>query len=376
METLSPVDAQALHRSIQQLYSFHQLDSFQLGALDIINQLVPSDFPCFNTTNLATRQISGTFQPDFSGWSSEMTQVMLENFGEHPIVQRMPLTLSGAYKISDFINPQEFYRLEGLYQQHLGLFGIEDQMVYFLPTASLVGQSGDSQSPAPLISFALHRPERSFTERDRLVLNLLRPHLAQAYNNLQYLQTVQQSASQLQQSLDCLGVIVLNATGQIQSLPPQAARWLHTYFTPSTSPRQLPDRLWSWVKHQINGFTQPSDLPQAFAPLHVQLADRQLSIRLVLEQPGARYLLLLEEQALSPAPCLAVLGLSPRETELLGWVMQGTDNPAIASHMGISLGTVRKHLENLYRKLGASSRAEAIAAAIAKLGLFNFLPLR
>jgi DNA-binding CsgD family transcriptional regulator len=375
METLTPVDAQALHRSIQQLYTFHQLDTFQLGALDIINQLVPSDFPCFHTTNLATRQITSTFQPDFPGWTSEMTRVMLENFGEHPIIQHMPLTLSGAYKISDFIKPQELYRLEGFYQQHLGLFGIEDQMVYFLPPADPVGRSGDPQPPAPLSSFALHRPERSFTERDRLMLNLLRPHLAQAYSNLQHLQTVQQSAHQLQKSLDCLGVIVLDATGHIQSLPPQAARWLHTYFTPSTSPRQLPDRLWSWVKHQIHRLSSAAHLPTATAPLCVQLADQQLSIRLTIEQVGARYLLLLEERPISPVYALEALGLSARETELLRWVMQGEDNAAIAAHMGISLGTVRKHLENLYRKLDATSRADAMSRVLRKLGLFNSSPL-
>jgi DNA-binding NarL/FixJ family response regulator len=55
--------------------------------------------------------------------------------------------------------------------------------------------------------------------------------------------------------------------------------------------------------------------------------------------------------------------------------MQGKDNPTIAKTMGITTATVRKHLENLYRKLGVTSRAEAIAHTLGKLGLLNSLPL-
>jgi DNA-binding NarL/FixJ family response regulator len=37
----------------------------------------------------------------------------------------------------------------------------------------------------------------------------------------------------------------------------------------------------------------------------------------------------------------------------------------------LSLGTVRKHLENIYRKLDVQSQSEAIAYAIEKLGLLD-----
>jgi predicted ArsR family transcriptional regulator len=41
---------------------------------------------------------------------------------------------------------------------------------------------------------------------------------------------------------------------------------------------------------------------------------------------------------------------------------------SIASQLSINISTVRKHLENIYQKLGVQSRTEAIAQALTKLG--------
>lgn len=60
----------------------------------------------------------------------------------------------------------------------------------------------------------------------------------------------------------------------------------------------------------------------------------------------------------------AALGrLSPREREILEQVAEGRTNAEIAWELGISAETVRKHLENLYAKLGAHNRTGAVAAA-------------
>jgi DNA-binding CsgD family transcriptional regulator len=375
MEILTFQDTQSLQQGIQKIYSLHDSHTFGIDILAIVNQFVPSEIPSLSSTNLQTAKVSLLFQPDFSGLTPEMENVIHEHFGEHPIVQNMPQTLTGAYKISDFLSTTEFHRLEGLYQQYLGLFDIEEQMTFFLPDVSSGTSSHYSQPKAALIGFALNRLQRNFTERDRLILNFLRPHLAQSYANIQHYKPIQQDLHQLQQSFNCLGLVVLDADICVQSIAPQAALWLKTYFTSSTSPRHLPDHLRSWIKHQITNLTAPSELPKPCPPLRIQLPDRELTIRLIIEQIGSRYLLLLEEQALDQSLALEILGLSQRETELLNWVMQGKDNQTIAKTMGITIGTVRKHLENLYRKLGVTSRAEAIAHTLGKLGLLNSLPL-
>ena len=61
--------------------------------------------------------------------------------------------------------------------------------------------------------------------------------------------------------------------------------------------------------------------------------------------------------------------LTPRELEVLSAVADGLTNKEIARALGISLHTVKFHLESLMRKLGASSRAGALAKAM-RLNLF------
>ena len=65
--------------------------------------------------------------------------------------------------------------------------------------------------------------------------------------------------------------------------------------------------------------------------------------------------------------------LTPRETEVLAAAAKGMSNKEIARELGISLHTVKFHLESLTRKLHAQGRTEAVAKAIG-LGLLQ--PLR
>ena len=53
--------------------------------------------------------------------------------------------------------------------------------------------------------------------------------------------------------------------------------------------------------------------------------------------------------------------LSPRELEILAFVRGGRSTQEIASALWVSPSTVRKHLENVYGKLGVHSRTEAVA---------------
>jgi DNA-binding CsgD family transcriptional regulator len=55
--------------------------------------------------------------------------------------------------------------------------------------------------------------------------------------------------------------------------------------------------------------------------------------------------------------------LTPRQTNLLHLVAAGRTNTQIARRLGISEGTVRTHLENIYERLNVSSRTAAVTRA-------------
>jgi DNA-binding NarL/FixJ family response regulator len=368
MKTLSSEDTRHLHAGIQQLYTLHDFDTFGVNALSIVDRLVPGDIPEFHLTNLRTRQISSNFLPNFLGFTPAMKKVMQQHFGEHPIAQQMPSTLDGVHKISDFISRQEFHSLEGLYQQFLRLLDTEDQMVFFLPNIEPIRNKLLGIEPT-MVGFSTHRCWGKFTERDRSILSILRPHLTQAYNNTQHYHQLQQERDRVQQSLNHLGAIVLDGDLQIKTIAPQIVIWLETYFPKSTCSRQLPDHLRSWVQYQISCLAIDSHLSNTCLPLRIQQAGRELTIRLVVELKAAQYLLLFAEHTLASLNSLVLLGLSQRETEVLALLIQGKDNKAIATELSVHSSTIRKHLENIYAKWGVKSRTEAIAKALIKIGL-------
>jgi predicted ATPase/DNA-binding CsgD family transcriptional regulator len=56
-------------------------------------------------------------------------------------------------------------------------------------------------------------------------------------------------------------------------------------------------------------------------------------------------------------------GMTEREVEVLRHIAAGGSNRAIAERLSLSVRTVERHIENLYRKIGARSKAEATAYA-------------
>lgn len=63
--------------------------------------------------------------------------------------------------------------------------------------------------------------------------------------------------------------------------------------------------------------------------------------------------------------------LSSREREVLQKLTEGDDNSAIASSLKIAPNTVEKHLTNIYKKLGITSRTEAAIWWLEKGGDFR-----
>jgi DNA-binding NarL/FixJ family response regulator len=55
--------------------------------------------------------------------------------------------------------------------------------------------------------------------------------------------------------------------------------------------------------------------------------------------------------------------LSDREETVIELVSKGYVNKQIAEELYISIDTVKKHLQNIYRKLGATNKIEALRKA-------------
>jgi DNA-binding CsgD family transcriptional regulator len=152
--------------------------------------------------------------------------------------------LRSIIKITDFYSTRQWHST-GMYADHDQLFGVEHCLMLCLPEAP----QGTTAGPERHVRLYLSRgPGPDFSERDRALLTLLRPHLHQAY-------------------LDA-------------------------------------------------------------------------------------------ERRRHPVP-----RLTPRQKDLLRLLAAGHTNTQIARRLGISEGTVRTHLENIYERLGVSSRTAAVTRA-------------
>ena len=98
-------------------------------------------------------------------------------------------------------------------------------------------------------------------------------------------------------------------------------------------------------------------LPTQASADQIDAALRAVAAGLSVHMPRiARFSPLEEDEAPSP--------LTPRELEILIALSEGLSNKAIARRFDISQHTVKFHAESIFRKLRATSRADAVARGL------------
>jgi DNA-binding CsgD family transcriptional regulator len=176
---------------------------------------------------------------------------------------------------------------------------------------------------------------RDFTERDRAVLNTLRPYLAHLYAAAQTKRHLREALALEEAS--GTAVVFLEANDRVGFASAPARELIGRYFGETGA--RLPEPLASWLRERRRAVDEP---------LRLDADERSLVVELV---DGA---LLLEERQRLPQ-------LTTREREILNLVAEGRTNAEIAERLWVSPATVRKHLENVFAKLGVHTRTAAAA---------------
>jgi len=244
---------------------------------------------------------------------------------EHPVCVRHQQGDFRALKLSDFVTTAQLHNLP-VYDAWFKPLEIERELNVAIPSPLWHTKT-----------FLFDRcGGRDFTERDRLVLDRLQPHLARLWRAARTRRLLGSAMSALGQAdeHDTRGVLLLGAAGEIEFASPPSLRLLREYF-PQTPADQAPLLVVDWLA---------SGAPR---PLLRCLDGRRLTIE---HSNGA---LLLEERR-------EEVRLTAREREVLSWVARGKTNVEIAELLWLAPSTVRKHLENVYAKLNVSSRTAAV----------------
>lgn len=126
------------------------------------------------------------------------------------------------------------------------------------------------------------------------------------------------------------------------------------------------------LPHHVAGITINRDVD--FSEPEITVA-RLLGPHIALAHLHAQRLTALREMQKQPAPSADQihhdLGLTPREAEVLHWIVQGKRDAEISQIIGSGVRTVSSHVRNILAKLGAETRTAAASEAVRLIHLKN-----
>jgi DNA-binding CsgD family transcriptional regulator len=239
-------------------------------------------------------------------------------------------TIAGrAVKFSDLLSLRKLRRMD-LHAYVCRPLGIDYVMKLFLPPRDGVAAV-----------FVFDRGGRDFGERDRMMLELLQPHLG----SLNVVARNRRVLAALEANQDnTRRLVVLARDGSVDFAGRDARAMLRRYFA-GDADRALSEALRAWNRSESKRLDEDR-LASPSRPLTVERGDRRLVVHQIAEG------LFLQEE---------VASLTRREQEILDLVDKGRSNAEIAASLWISPSTVGKHLEHAYQKLGVRSRTAALA---------------
>ncbi len=361
MEHLRLGDVRSVNRFLRKGYAIRDVADVPGHVATGLQEVVPAAAISYNEVDPLRRRMRATVQPESTRWLREGERIFAQHLHQHPMLTHYRRTGDGgALKISDFLSRRQFHQL-GLYQDYYRLVGTEYQISITLP------------DPRSLVmAFALSRGHRDFSERDRTVLDLVRPHLVQVRRTAEAVAGLQRELDLLQRAVDerGLGVVALDRDGRVLLMTGLARHGLEERFGRRACANQrLPTEVAQWVASQCSSLAVRDDVRPPLRPCVLDAPHGRLTIHLTLgEGESGLVFLYLEREPLSPTgEVVTIPWLTPREAEVLGWVARGKTNSAIGIILGISEKTVDKHLQHVFVKLGVETRTAAAAVAFQRL---------
>lgn len=175
---------------------------------------------------------------------------------------------------------------------------------------------------------------------------------------------------QARNALDAFGfasITVRVSDGKLMWQTPLARELLLRYY--GTAAPQTPEPVLKWLRRHVLDVAALVEPPR----LHIEDGAKRLTFRLHQQtgdsEGGGDWLIIMQE--VSDESVIEAMSLSfkltPREAEVLYWVVKGKINRDIGDILGTSPMTVKKHLERVFAKLGVETRTAAAGMAMSRI---------
>jgi DNA-binding CsgD family transcriptional regulator len=185
MAPLTSTHLLRLTGALEELYALGPVERFPARVLAATDRVIGCESASYNEIDIATGNHRVLAEPHELA-TADSIEVFGAHLHEHPVIAHYATTGDArSHMVSDFLRPRELRRL-GLYANLFAPLGIEDQLSTTMPTM-----------PAThVIGVALNRGKQGFSEHDRALLDLLRPHVLTAHSNaLRYSAALEAAAS-------------------------------------------------------------------------------------------------------------------------------------------------------------------------------------
>ncbi|MGB0114538.1 MAG: helix-turn-helix transcriptional regulator [Ilumatobacteraceae bacterium] len=311
------------------------------AVLTLLRELIPCASASFNDLALAAGDFRYVIDPaDQRELAVRLKPAFDRHAAEHPlIVLSATVPYSGALRFCDVPDGDRLTET-ALYREFYEPFGIRHQLVIQLPSP-----------PDVVVGFALNRSadQGEFSDRDVAVLNSLGAHLAMHHRRVIDAERAQvmdeghgADAGWALLTVRADGVVEASSSSAVLAelagagpLPEAVVDLLPTFGDDETEPRRhdvmIDDRRWRCVVHPV------------------PVGPTVLLVRCLGDE--------------SPVTASLVdLGLTARQIEVaVALARSGAGNAQLARQLDISEGTVKKHLEVVFRTLDVDTRAAAVA---------------
>lgn len=308
--------------------------------LALIRTLIPCDSVSFNDMTLATGDFRYAIAPPDEQRLARRLKSEYDRYAhQHPLIDRaLSVGTTGAIRFCDVPDPP--ITDTDLYRCFYEPFGIRYQLVIRLP------------SPADVVvGYALNRSAENgeFSDRDVDMLNALAGYLAMHHRLVMHSGRSRAMAGEADRG--GWAVLTVRSDGVIEV---SSARLLSPALS---SGQRVPAAVADLIPARVGSGSETTSQD-------VTIGGERWRCVVHPSRVGPTVLLMrrLGDESAEAAQ-LRDVGLTPRQTDVaLELARTGGTNAQLAGSLGMSAGTVKKHLEAVFRVLGVDSRTAAVVA--------------
>lgn len=353
MEWISTEARRRLPGFLHDLYAYRKQEDFTSHIVHSCSDLIQMEACSYNDMRPQQRFAAYKVWPGNYPVISQVAEVLGRYGHQSPLIRHFIQTGDEtAYRMSDVCAVRTFRKTDLFNEFYRPL-----RIIHNL--SALIAGSGQA-----LIGMGFHRSTRNFTDQEVALINLIRPHLQQAFTNAMTITGHTDEQAAVDHTIEnTMGAVVCVGTGGRIRWESSSAAALLNQFALRRPFRNdcISPLLRAWLTRQQSHWDTSKNVLPPLTPLEIHQGAAVLRIRYL--RHAEQHLLILEDQgATRHREALQRTGFSRREIDVLVSVLAGKTNREIGMLLGISSRTVQKHLERLYARLGVENRHAATIA--------------